>query len=315
MINRTEVCKVYSDIVKNIVDKLDNKEVLTKINSEGERILAVDFLNSVSSEITDISKLNFNITTKQDSMYLLCKFNDTYGYKCKGGIKVEESLDKTLIELINLIINGQNMINKLNKRLEDRRVETGNILNIKYRWGNNKYGSIAYWDYTHVTVRINKDALNELVSKNEEEQDKFIDTLVSDLTWTDNPVEFISKYNESEIAKRSNTNIENDELESLLTKNMLNYSDIEEQILKSKAKTGFQKFKSVLIVKELGLFAGIVLWDIDYEIKDISANIMDDRIIDMENNLFISDHSLFSRIEQRVKEQADSLKNKLSKLD
>ena len=66
------MCKVYSDIVKNIVDRLDNKEVLTKFNSEGERILAVDFLNSVSSEFTDISKLNFNITIKQDSMYLLC---------------------------------------------------------------------------------------------------------------------------------------------------------------------------------------------------------------------------------------------------
>lgn len=316
MKSRTEVCKVYSEIVANLASKLDNSNILKKINNEGERLLAVDFINNVTNEITDINNLSFNITTKQDSIYLLCKFNDTYGYKCKGGLKVEDTIDKTLISLINLIINGQNMIDKLNKKLEDKRVSTGNMLNIKYRWGNNKKGNIAYWDYTHVTVRLNKDALELLVSKeSEEEQEEFLDSTIKELTWPENPVEFISKYNESTLAKNLKANIETDTLENILTNNMLDYSDIEEQVIKSKAKTGFQKFKSVFIIKELGLFAGIVLWDIDYEIKDISAEIMDDRIIDVENNLFISDHSLFSRIEQRVKEQAESLKNKLSNLD
>jgi hypothetical protein len=83
--------------------------------------------------------------------------------------------------------------------------------------------------------------------------------------------------------------------------------DVQNIIDSNSNSTGVQRLKSVQIINQLGIFAGVVIWDIDYDAKKINIDILDDKVMDAENGRIISDHSLYSRIEQLIKEESNKV--------
>lgn len=296
---------MYSEVINNAIKTIENQNILNSISTETDRIEAVDWLNNLASKIEGISNLSFNLVIKKDTTFLLFKFNDYEGYTCKDGIKIEENLIKTLEFVLNTITESQSALNILNNKLSSIRAENGILLNLKYRWGYEKCSRIAYWDYTNIVIRLGKDSIHKLLELDEHK----IEELLLNFKWVDNITEFISTYNENNISKELNSCLEYKNISDALMDNMLSIADIDNIVHKNINEHSSQKLKSVHIVSELGLFAAILLWDIDYETKDISVDILDSKVIDIENNRFVSDHSLYSRIEQRVMLEADKVTN------
>lgn len=273
------------------------KDIAISIHTEEELLEAKDLLNNECKE-NDIPGLSFNIVNKGNSLFVLFKFIDRDGSNCKGGIKVENSLYETYNYIIKSITTGQEAIRQLNLLISTKQMENGNMLSFKYRWGFGNDCAISYWDYTNIHIRLSRKSVDILVNYLENGLD--ISDILTGLTWDDNIIMFIGNYNNYSISTGLSSELDNSDIISLLTENMLNDSDIEDIITKNKTSNSTQKLKSAYIINELGCFGAIVIWDVDYENKKVIKNILDDRVIDIENKRFVSDHSLFSRIEQRI---------------
>ena len=306
---------MYSSIIKEYTDKLENKQTIEKVISESDRIEAIDFANSIAkvADIPGITDLSFNINLKGGEVYLLCKYLNKANKGCKGGFKVNETMDIELNKLLTLISKGEKALEVLNNKLDELRVESGILTSLSYRWGMGKKDSIAYWDYTNLVIRLSDESLNKLIELADSET--FEDDLgkqIHDFKWSDNIIEVIKEYNTLTISGILSSRIDNSSIENILTTNMLSYDDVHNLIMKSDKQSGSQKLKSVQIISELGLFAAIVLWNIDYETHKISVDILDEKVIDIENSRFVSDYSLYSRIEQKIINQADSIASEFS---
>lgn len=296
---------MYTDIIKDNTTEL--LEISNKIGSftETERIEAVDYLNKLAYQVDEISELSFDIALKNDLAFLLCKFRDGSGNICKGGIKLQDSLVDSIEYMLKSIIEGQKIIKFINDQLDIIQANNGIILNVKYRWGFGKTSSIVYWDYTHIVIRLTEESITEMIKSYTTEES--VVSLFKDIVWPDNILDFISGYGDFTFSRALKSSFGEISIEKALEENMLSINDVEKIIKQNSDKHSSQKLKSVHIISELGLFAAVLLWDIDYDTKDVSVDILENKVIDIENNRFVSDHSLYSRIEQRILEEADKV--------
>lgn len=296
---------MYSDFLNKYISRFTDEGI---IQTETQRIEALNILKELTEDADCVDSLSFDIVIKNKTAYLLCKFTDGYGYICKGGVKIDSNIGETLSYLMDSIIKGQHAIQVLNEALSNTQASNGIILSLRYRWGFGKTSSIAYWDYTNIVIRMSENTIQELISnKTLDEIENSIKNSVADFKWSDSITEFISTYNESSICKTLNSVLDYDSIAEALQDNMLSQEDIESTINKNKEAHSSQKLKSVHFVSELGLFAAILLWEIDYDLRDIRISILEDTVIDLENNRFVSDHSLYSRIEQKILGEAYQL--------
>lgn len=135
--------------------------------------------------------------------------------------------------------------------------------------------------------------------ENDDELSKLKD-IISRNDWDDNIVQFIKAFNDSELHRELGITLKEYDIIKILTDNMFNTKDIIELIKNNDNNTGKQRFKSVFVVNELGLFAAILNWVVDYSKEEIDIHIQDEKVLDIENSRFVSDHSIYSRIERRV---------------
>lgn len=299
---------MYRDYMEEQVKLLDNRYIINKLSDETSRVFTADWLNSLAKNMTDINDLSFNIRNKGDRVFLLFRFLDYHGSKCSGGVQVTESIIDTVDSITSTIINGQWALQALNSKFSEVQASGGNIIALKFKLGFNKYASISYWDYSNIVIRLNESAVSKLIDKlkSSDSSDELYRSIES-IHWPESIPEFIYKIKSSELSELLDLKMDYESISDALTDNMLSRNDIKDILLKNKDNKGTQKLKSVEIVDQLGLFAAILIWSIDYENSDVSVDILDNKVIDLENNRFVSDHSLYSRIEQKILDDTEEI--------
>lgn len=307
---------MFTEQLRDKFDKSTDevKGAISDLSIETNRVIACNWLNEEVIDIANIPELKFNVTYKNNSAFLLFRFENQDSEVCKGGVKLEKDIINNISTLLNAIYKGCNAITYINSRLDDIRSANGIILGIKYRWGYGQYAHIMNWDYDSVTVRLNRDAVEALSFPDDDTMRLYVDKMMDSITWEFNIAEFISNFETFSLNKDLNLKLKYPDVASNMQDNMLSYKDIHDEVVKNISNTGMQTFKTVNIIKELGIFAALVKWNIDYKDKEAVAMIADDKVIDLENLRFISDHSLYSRIEQRVLDDAKELSQEMLSL-
>lgn len=294
--------------LENIIrDKLSSFESIVDVDKQ----IVTEVLTDIASlwEETDLS---LNLAVKEGKYYILFKFKDTEGSICKGAYAVAMTEFKnSMYNLIDRIENGEKAVKTLNDALKKRQYEHGAPLNIAYKWNSSKQCSISDWDYNNIKIKLNDLSLDSLTAEYKKDTAGCnIENMVKELVWDGNIVSFVRDFNKFTLHSKLGITFGSSEIERILTENMLNTSDVLDIVRKQSRVSGIQKFKSVFKVNELGKFLVILLWNVDYVKKSITTSIMGDKALDIENNRFISDHNLFSRIESRAtisKEIIDSV--------
>ena len=254
------------------------------------------------------------IIEKNDKMYITYQFTEI-GDGSINKVLIDTTIDSLIPHMektISRIDIGSKAVNKLNNLLRDSRIAKDGYISVQYKWGTNKYSTVSDWDYGNIKIKLSDMALDYLISayKLDEELTELRD-IISKFDWDSNIIEFIKAFNDFELHRRLSVTIKDYDITKLLTDNMFNTADILDMIKNnSTSKKGIQKFKSVFVVNELGSFIAIIDWVVDYSKKDIAVNIQDEKVIDVENTRFVSDHSIYSRIELRAL-ISDDVKNSL----
>lgn len=289
------------------------KSAIKDLSTETNRVLVSNWLNSDVVDISGVSELKFNLAYKNDNPFLLFRFNNMSKEVCKGGLKVSSNIENDLNTLLNAIYKGEKAIAYINTRLDDIRSRNGIILGIKYRWGYGEHAHVLNWDYNNIVIGLSKDVVNALSFPDDETMRLYVDKIMDTITWEFNIAEFIHNFNDFSLNKDLNLKLKYTSVVDNMLDNMLLYEDIHSEVIKNigNNSTGVQTFKTVDIIKELGIFGAIVKWTIDYKDREAIAMITDDKVIDIENLRFVSDHSLYSRIEQRVLDDAKKLSQEM----
>ncbi len=300
---------MYSKLIQSSIERMANKSILDDLSIETNRLEAIEWLNSLTHEFEEIKGLKFSIAYKNDKAFLLFRFEDADSEVCKGGIEIENSLEETLSRITLLIHRGQVAVDYLNSKIEELRATYGIVLDISYKWGFSEHAHLVNWDYSTIVVRLSKRAIESLTDiSDEDKMHKYIDDMVKDYHWPDNLLEYIQKFNEQVVNNKLHIELKYNSIVDTLKDNMIDISDIKNTIKNNIDKNnGMQRFKSIYILNELGIFIAIVIWQVDYKERDISVSILDDKVMDIENLRFVSDHSLYSRIEQRILNEAEEL--------
>ena len=299
---------MYREYMEEQVKLLDSGSNIDTLSDETSRIFATDWLNSLAKNMTDINDLSFNIRNKGDKIFLLFRFVDYQGSKCSGGIQINKHIIEIVDDITSIIINGQWALQALNTKFSEVQANGGNIITIKFKLGFNKYASIAYWDYSNIVIRLNESAVKLLIDKlKSSESSESLYRSIEEIHWPESIPEFINKISSSELSSILSINMDYESLSDALIDNMLSRKDISDILIKNKDTKGTQKLKSVEIVDQLGLFVAILILIIDYENSDVSVDILDNKVIDLENNRFVSDHSLYSRIEQKILDDTEDI--------
>lgn len=254
------------------------------------------------------------IVEKNGKAYIVYHFNDI-GDGSLNKVIIDTSIDSLIPHMdktIRRIEIGSVAINKLNGLLKESRIAKDGEINIQYKWGVNKYSIISDWDYRNIKIKLSDMALDSLINAYNQDKDLGeISGVINKYDWNNNLIEFIKSFNDFELHRKISVTLKDYDITKILNDNMFNTNDILEMIKSnSNTTTGKQKFKSVFIVNELGLFAAILNWVVDYSKKEINVTIQDEKVIDLENARFVSDHSIYSRIERRAI-ISDDIKNSI----
>ena len=302
-----------------MIGELPDKKVIDNLSNETNRIETKNWLNDHSSNFAGIKDLVFDITYKNERTFLLFKFTDYENNVCKGGIEIVKGLKKTLIDITSYIHNGQLAIKYLNNKLADIQAENGLTLEVKYKWGISNHAHIVNWSYTSILIRASKDLTLKLAKfKDAIELRDFVDKLLTGYIWPTNLVDYIKGFEEQKLNKRFKMKLKyGSDVMLNLEDNMIPTSHVIETLNKNIDKdTGVQRFRSIYVLNELGKFVAVINWVVDYKDRSIMLDILDDKVIDIDNSRFVSDHSLYSRVEQRIiediKTKTVQFKNKAS---
>lgn len=300
---------IYTDTLRAETAKLKPDSPIFKgISSEFDRMIVVEWLNNFASlVVNNIDALVFDADTYNNNLYLMFNYSSYLGAS-KGSLQVQNNIIDTLDYILDLIIKGEQALRVINKKLSDLKDSNGSILSIKYCPGFGAFARVGYWDYTNLVIKLSLDSMDKLASYvSTEDIERDIIEAVEGLSWTEYAPLFIEKFNSLRINYILKAKMNYSSISDALIDNMISLQDVRRVLLSGKFTIGEQQITSVFVVKELGTFIAIVIWRVDYGSKKVSINVLDNKVIDIENKRFVSDHSLYSRIEQRVLSESNNI--------
>lgn len=278
---------MYEQVIDSILQNIDLDR--DRNDNEENNIEIAEQLNEIGNRINEVKELRFEI--EEGRIYYI--FKNSRGKYCNGSSAIGEELKKTMEELVSQIVNGEYAIEELNKALEKSKIQNGSTLSLRFKWGNGKNAAISYWDYNNIEISCDKSALDKIIQMWKESDLEW----VKGVSWDNSVVDIVSGYNKSGIGKMLESRLESNNPMEELTRCMMNREDIIR--IANSGYEGSYRVKSVEAVKELGQFICIVVWDMDFSSKEIGFNILDNTVIDVENNRFVTDQ-LFDRVERRI---------------
>lgn len=299
----------------NLELALVNIKQLSDLNNESNMEKIKEAFSDLAFQLENncdirLSSLHIDLINKNDRIYIGIRFKDSNYFTCKDTweIRIDSDKENSILNeikgLMEIVINGSKSIDILNKALiEHQRVYSDNVL-IQYKFGlSSKNCSLWDWDYSTLRFRLSKTSLLSLATLYAKDiSGKLIVELINEsFNSGNNIIESIKMFNNMELNNKIGAVLNtNDGVESILLENMLSTDDVMGLIKKQLSLSGVQEFKSVFLLKELGKFIVLLSWEVDYTKKLVKNKIVDEKVLDIENNRFISDPSIYSRIEHRV---------------
>lgn len=301
---------------------MNHEEVLNRYKDD---LLLLGSLDTVSSEKIDILQnlkhkleieldvhdIDFDIVTRKNGDYIKYTFNDNREYKCAYAINTgTDNFPDSFVEHMEIIKDGLEAVKVLNKVADDLADESAILFDVQYQWGRGTECNISYWDYSKVIFRLSNNSLLELVrlmnDANVDFEDTMRDLLKSSFSGIDNIVKCVTEFNRVELHNRIGAHI-NGSLEDILSNNMITREDAIKLCKKFVSTNGVQKITVLNIVKQLGNFLVLQLWDIDYKNKEIETSIIGDRIIDLDSSSILSNETLRDRLDNILKLSKDEM--------
>lgn len=205
---------------------------------------------------------------------------------------------QTMANVVYMITEGARAVGELNKQIHEAQSSKGASTVILYRWGiTDKFCKVFDWDYDKVKIKLSKTSMMQLIDLVDAGE---LSNYIDNTDWSISIKGLISQFNRIPLHEKINAAMATTDIEKILTENMLSVEDIVAVIGRSKGKTGIQEIKSVSVVKELGKFIAIANWKIDYSKKAISMQIMNNKVLDIENDRFISDRDILDRMDKKL---------------
>ena len=300
--NHEEVLNKYKDDLL-LLGSLDTS------SSEKMDILQ-NLRNKLDSEL-DVHNLDFEIISRKNGDYIKYTFCDNRDYKCAYAINTNtNNFVDSFVEHMEVIKDGIDAVRILNNVADDLADESAILFDVQYQWGRGTECNISYWDYSKVVFRLSNNAILELIRIMNNADVDFEDTmrnlLKSSFSGIDNIVKCITEFNHVELHNKIGAHI-NGSLQDILSNNMITREDAIKLCKKFVSTNGVQKITVLNIVKQLGNFLVLQLWDIDYKNKEIETSIIGDRIIDLDSSSILSNETLRDRIDNILKLSKDEM--------
>lgn len=277
-----------------------------------DEIALVKALGNFGVSLSNLVKVQYDNVAQFDTKYSVSNTKDgkQYSFKFKFSISgtdystdfvlSQDGYDKMLKDISNLvsiIIEGSKAVDELNKLIQDIQFNNGSAVQIIYRFGLDKFCMISSWDFDKINVRLGETAIMQLIELRDNDE---LEETVRQSDWQYTIVRFILNFNSIPFHKRINAINEITSFEGMLLENMLETDKIPFMVRCSRGNTGTQVIRTVSIIKELGKFLVLIDWYIDYSRKSISMSIVNDKVLDLEDDRFISDREIVNRIEKKI---------------
>lgn len=277
-----------------------------------DEIALVKALGNFGVSLSNLVKVQYDNVAQFDTKYSVSNTKDgkQYSFKFKFSISgtdystdfvlSQDGYDKMLKDISNLvsiIIEGSKAVDELNKLIQDIQFNNGSAVQIIYRFGLDKFCMISSWDFDKINVRLGETAIMQLIELRDNNE---LEETVRQSDWQYTIVRFILNFNSIPFHKRINAINEITSFEGMLLENMLETDKIPFMVRCSRGNTGTQVIRTVSIIKELGKFLVLIDWYIDYSRKSISMSIVNDKVLDLEDDRFISDREIVNRIEKKI---------------
>lgn len=274
----------------------------TDIQNLNEALHAI--ADSVSQvEASNLRRLRLTPKVVEDKIVVSIKFRDILGEVSRGQFELE-SLDyeaniEAIQKEVERIVDGVKAVNGINTIIRNKVKEEEGSLLVQVRWGNSheKFCQVVEWDYWGIVIKLNDTALNKCIERSiNGSMLKLIDTVVMETSL----IEFIKMANSSIWSEKFGITLDTSDIAKTLTRNTLCTEEVLRFIKEKHYDAGVQTIRSVAIVSELGKFAAILEWNIDYSKRSIKVGIIGEKIIDIEHGNFISNPQIYGRVERRV---------------
>lgn len=213
----------------------------------------------------------------------------------------KEGYDKFITDLsslIYLISEGMKAVAELNKLVAEKQNEKGSSVIISYKWGiTDRFCKINDWDYDRLKIKLSKPSILQLIDLVESGK---LGDYIEDTDWTKSIKQFISEFNKSSLHEKISAVINTNNIERILTDNMLSTEDVVAYIKRNVDQNGTQMFKTVEVLSELGKFIAIVKWKVDYTKGKISIKLDGDKVFDVDNDRFTADRDIVDRVIKKI---------------
>ncbi len=282
----------------NIKDIEEFKKALEMASKEIETdILKIGIIESFI--IQPNIKVSNGVQVESISLKIL--FKPELGEWHKVILEVPKEIKKFMSQFdstIEIIMNGSQAITELNNKIKDIQLSIGSTILVSYKWSiDSNTCSISDWDYDKITVKLGKTSISELIKLYTIGE---INNTITNEDWNTSIPKFIENFNKNKLHTKLGAILAGVKIEDILTENMLNTNDILAIIRHNESNTGTQTFKSVSLIKELGRFIVLCKWEVDYNKKKISINIVEDKVLDLDKGIYIRNDELCSRIEEKL---------------
>lgn len=285
-----DISNTFGNELANLIENKKYDEIEKLL---GERARDLGILNHIY----------YSFHERENEVYIVYNFKELEGVGInKGVINLNsDGIELILTKLLDDIKIGTLALDKLNSIIKTIKDSMDGELNIQYNWGTDKYCSVKDWDYRNIKIKISKITLDNIIRLYKEDNELTdLTEILKEHNWKANIIEFVNSFNDIGLHQKILATVDTLDIDKILVENMLNTDDVVELIRKNKNNNGKQRIKSVSIIKELGAFVAIVYWDVDYKNNKINYSIQDEKVMDIENKRFVSDYSIYTRLEHRI---------------
>lgn len=205
---------------------------------------------------------------------------------------------RNLSEFINISVLGSEAVDYLNDKIEDIQSNTKSSLAFSYMISMMDENTDIYeWDYDKIKIRLSKKATIQLINKY---RDGELDDCIEKTDWSLKLCDFVERFNSLQLHEAMNITLESSDIEKELIRNMVSSNDVKLVIDKIE-KDAVTNIKTVSLINELGKFIVICNWKVDR--GKVSLDIMDNKVLDIENNRFVCSRDIVDRLRDKILKQ------------
>ena len=255
----------------------------------------VDERNKLLENNSEFKTISIHCSIKGDKIALKCCFTDIYEYKDKVVYALKhENIENTLEAIqtwVNHIVEGVHIVRELNSMIREHQKESNSPIRVIYKFGYSLDDNVKIidWDYNKVVIKLNKKSICNLISYY-----NTIEDIINLSDYNCSVVKMIENFNKCKLHTVIGATIVGEVID-ILKHNMLCRKDILKMISENSTYKGTQKIKSIFSIRELGIMA-IFIWNIDFDAGIVDTTLMDNKILNVYEDVYIRDSNICSAI-------------------